>query len=524
VTDEKKIALPYLLNAIAKSHFTGTLSLVESTVERVLFFHDGWSVHVQSRLQEETLGRILLLEKRITREQYERMLNDMLQTKKQAGEVLISMGALTPQEVVSALEYQTLKKLINCLGMRNYHYYLESKPVPSNLHVSRRNPTEIIFAGIRAAYPVDRLLSEFPVDEETTFLAHQPPVDRAIQISQFETNILQTIGIGITLVRLMNTYKELQVLLAALYSLHSLDLIEASGITRPIVSDQELLSAPREALTVEIPIQVAEAKVKRVGLTHGQPTVKDEDAGTASLGDMQRTIRIDMNLASKALAATSEDHFSFLNVDHAVDVHGLQAAYASFLQTYHLKEINNAYKSDREREMARRLLHRANLAYKVLLDNNSRTHYLAALTKQQEAREEPVSTRILADVEAQKGQRALSNQDYEEAIQSFEKAIQLYQVDPSYHFQLGLAGYLKATNETPPDQHLPEILRKPFLEAIALNPRYDMPRLYLGYISKRNGDLKQAEKEFEMALECNPQCAQAASELRDIKNHPGFAD
>lgn len=524
MTEGTKKYLPYIFNAIAKSHFTGTMSLVEGTVERVLYFHEGWSVHVQSRLQEETLGRILLGEKRITREQYERMLDDMVQTKRQAGAVLIAMGALNAEEVVSALEYQTFKKLINCFGMRDFHYFLESKPVPAKLHLSRRNLSEVIFIGIRTAYSVDRLLSEFPVDEETTFLAHQLPADRDIQIGRGESKILNSIGTGMTLARLMSSYKELQVLLAGLYALHALDLIEASGTTRPAIADRELLVVSREPTTVEIPIPVAvpvaTASGEQPSAAYGQPVEEGGEAEPGSFSDMQRTIRIDMNLASKALAAASEDHFTFLNIGTAFDTRGLQAAYAGLVQTYKLKDINNAYNSDRERDMAHRLLNRANLAYRVLLNENSHAMYLATITEQKKAGAEPVSNRILADIEAQKGQRAISNQQYDEAIQLFERAIKLYHVDPSYHFQLGRAGFFKAIGEIPPDQPLPEILRKPLLEAVALNPRYDMPRLYLGYISKRNGNLEQALKEFEGALECNPQCREAASEIRSLKDYP----
>jgi tetratricopeptide (TPR) repeat protein len=528
MTEEKQNYLPYVLNAIATSHFTGTMSLVEGTVERVLFFHDGWSVHVQSRLQEETLGRILLSEKRITREQYERMLDEMVQTKKQAGAVLIDMGVLNAEEVVSALEYQTFKKLINCFGMRDFNYFLESKPIPAKLHLSRRNLFEIIFIGIRTAYSVDRLLSEFSVDEETTFLAHQLPADRDIRISPLESKILNSIGTGTTLAQLMSTFKQLQLLLSALYALHALSLIEASGAARPTIADRELLDAPREPATIEIPIYVAApvatASSEQADAAYGQSIEQSGEVEPDTFSDMQRTIRIDMNLASKALASTSEDHLTFLNISPTFDTGEMQAAYKGLIRRYKLKDINNAYKSDRERDMARQLLSRANQAYKVLLDENSRAMYLATLTKQEEVGTEPVSNRILADVEAQKGQRAISSKHYEEAMQLFNRAIQLYHVDPSYHFQLGLAGYLKAINEIPTDQPVPEILRKPLLEAVALNPHYDMPRLYLGHISKRNGDLKRALKEYESALECNPQCKQAASEIRSLKNHPEVAD
>jgi len=57
-------------------------------------------------------------------------------------------------------------------------------------------------------------------------------------------------------------------------------------------------------------------------------------------------------------------------------------------------------------------------------------------------------------------------------------------------------------------------VRKPFLKAISTKPSYDQPRLYLGYIAKRNGDLKAALKEFKAAAEANPQNTLAQSEVR----------
>ena len=84
-----------------------------------------------------------------------------------------------------------------------------------------------------------------------------------------------------------------------------------------------------------------------------------------------------------------------------------------------------------------------------------------------------------------------------------------------------MAIYSKALDETPPEKPLPEKVRHPFLKAMAMNPRYDLPRLFLGYVSKRNGDLKRALKEFEGALECNSQNTRAQAEIRISKKRLG---
>ena len=107
------ISLPYLVAGLSQVSFSGKLGMLEGDVERTILFHNGSPTNVQSWLQEETLGRILLDEGKLSPEQYEQLLATMVNTQKRAGEILVSMGVLGPQDVFSVLEFQTRKKLIN---------------------------------------------------------------------------------------------------------------------------------------------------------------------------------------------------------------------------------------------------------------------------------------------------------------------------------------------------------------------------------------------------------------------------
>jgi tetratricopeptide (TPR) repeat protein len=124
-------------------------------------------------------------------------------------------------------------------------------------------------------------------------------------------------------------------------------------------------------------------------------------------------------------------------------------------------------------------------------------------------------------VEAQKGRLALSAKRYGEALDLFQAAVKMCPDEPSYHFQIGKTLYLQALDQLPADKPIPDGVRKPLLKAQALDPHYDDPRLYQGYISKRNGDAKRALKEFKGALECNPNNKLAQSEVRLLKRRLG---
>ena len=118
---------------------------------------------------------------------------------------------------------------------------------------------------------------------------------------------------------------------------------------------------------------------------------------------------------------------------------------------------------------------------------------------------------------AHKASLALRNKRWGEARRLLEEAIERYPKEPSYHYQLGKLNFTEAIENTPADQPLPDSLRKPFLKALALDPRYDLPRVHLGYLAKRNGNLKLAIREFKGALEVNPQNKVAQSELRLLR-------
>ena len=50
--------------------------------------------------------------------------------------------------------------------------------------------------------------------------------------------------------------------------------------------------------------------------------------------------------------------------------------------------------------------------------------------------------------------------------------------------------------------------------AVSLNPKLDKSYLFLGYIHKATGRADKAEKQFEKAIQCNPDCTEALRELR----------
>ncbi|NMB73668.1 MAG: hypothetical protein GYA21_00905 [Myxococcales bacterium] len=509
---EIKLYLPYLFDALHRARFAGTLKLQEGQIERVVFLHEGQPVQVQSRLQEETLGRVLLDEKKITPEQYQEMLQRIIQTRRPAGEILIAMGVMGPQDVFAALEFQARKRLNNCFKMKDFGFSLEAKPVPPEHLIVHLNIAEVIFSGIRVAYSLDRLLSEFPVDEDTVFMA---PQDRTLPpLGPKDERVYRAVKSGTALSRLMKLQPDIKALVTTLYALHALRLIEASGIARPSVRDLEL-----PGLEDDAPVTIPSAEQAAAGPDSEPPAVEPaaEDFSAPTLVDMERFLKVNPLLAEKCLVMGREDHFALLGVSRQERGQGLRAAYFRLLRTYHLQDIDRYYQTIKEREMAHQLLDRATLAYRELDDAQSREAYLASLASRTARSEAAVPVRVRADVEAQKGELFLAAKRFDAAIDAFQQAIAMYPEDPGYHYRLGLGLYHRESAAVPADQPLPESVIEPLLKALTIDPRFSPAHLQLGYFFKRNRAFDRALAHFRKALECDPTCKPAQSESRYLE-------
>jgi curved DNA-binding protein CbpA len=409
------------------------------------------------------------------------------------------MELFEPGEVLSALELQVRRKLLNCFKMANFDFELQDKLVPPGLVVARLDPSGMMFEGIRGSYSLERMMDEFPVDDQTVFTAREGVVELTREAQSPEARVYGSIGEGAGLDAFRDIVDDFEHLMSILYGLFSLGLVDASGIQRPETGFPGAATAiekipPEEDVPDDVP--------------GGTPA----DLEPAPVEDEQASPK----LAEKVLRLNRADHFSVLGIERDATPDEIQSAFYQLLKTYYLHDVDSIYSGKKDRDFARQLLDRATVAYRELSDKKNRAAYLVALEKD-DGTERAVPPRVLADIEAQKGELALGTRRYPEAQNLFSTAIDMYPVEPGYYHKLGLATYFQALEDLPAEERLPEEVREPFETAIVMNPRYDPAHLYLGYISRRNGELDQALEEFCRALECNPGNELAREAVRSLE-------
>lgn len=152
------VPFPKLLFYLLKFQRTGALRLDHEQMEKVIYFRSGAPVFISSNQSQESFGRFLAQKKIITQAQYNASLEQMLETKRQHGEVLLEMGAVTPHQVFRALQEHLRDRILSVFTWESgrYHFSAGDFDVDKDI-VMDINPVRLIHHGITRFYPLSRL-------------------------------------------------------------------------------------------------------------------------------------------------------------------------------------------------------------------------------------------------------------------------------------------------------------------------------------------------------------------------------
>ncbi|HEY1100992.1 MAG TPA: response regulator, partial [Myxococcota bacterium] len=150
----KQRRFPEVLAQVFRFRATGALLLRRGRIKKIVYVKDGLPTFVKSNMLSECLGRVLVREKLITEAECERSVELLPKSRgKLQGQVLIELGALSPQNLTYGLQLQLEQKLYDVFSWPDGDYQFNTKvDFPSEgigLDVSLAN---LILEGVRRRY------------------------------------------------------------------------------------------------------------------------------------------------------------------------------------------------------------------------------------------------------------------------------------------------------------------------------------------------------------------------------------
>lgn len=536
-----------VLAELYRARVSGAILLRRKQVKKIVYVRDGTPELVKSNLLVECLGRILVREKMISEAECEESLRRMRATRRMQGTVLVEMGCISPHNLQYALITQLAEKLYDVFRWDageyhfNPHVALPAEPLSLGMTCA-----QLIHEGVRRAYDERRLAAAFKgVDQKYVHPSQRPLYalqdaglgddERALLLMADGHKTVSTLR-ALELMPALETDR----LLFAMTCAQMIELKDRPAEGRPRISFADVAAAARAEPVqpskrppplpkppsgrTEAPLFSSPPPLRKSGafeLSDGGPGVRsllEPDAGLlpelsdeAPLGSL--TFRGNPSgaarerLAQRFAAMQRLNYFEVLGVKTTAAPPEIKTAFLTLAQEYHPdKHFSSA--SAEVKEVAQQLYDLISRAHDTLIDSTLRQQYELELENgPARAEDENIGSILAAEGKFQRGEELMRQRNFSEAHRFFCEAVKLYEHEGEFYAHVGWSLFQA-------DPTRAEEAERAIEQAVALSPKLDKSYLFLGYIHKATGRPDKAEKQFERALQCNPDCTEALRELR----------
>lgn len=461
--------LPHLIHNLYTLRVTGLLHLERENVKKVVYIKEGYPIFVRSNLVSECLGKMLVKGGQITEAQCEESLRLVKETGRLQGTVLIEMGLLSPRQLHDSLASQVTEKLLEAFAWtRGSHRFIQARDFKQGITSVELSPAALILEGIRRYFSADRL-----------------------------QEILKPY-LGSYLVQTENPHYRFQDMRLTEQDQEFLDHCVGNATLETLLQRHPLLRRENEELAAALIVAEMVEQLDQPsdqGLSHDGPSNSPEN------------LQVRQKLLNAYSRMIKLDHFALLGVAETSTQEEIRKAYFALVKTYHPDRYFEKGLSDDLRQKLTTLFQRIGEAYNVLSDPDQANAYRA---RQRGEEKLDVAAVLEAETAFQKGRILLKMNKYAEACQLFAKAVEGSPEEAEYLSYHGWAIYKSAGGQ---EAKVFEA-RATLLRSLELNPQIDSTHLFLGYIFKDAGQGREAQRRFELAIQCNPDCAEALRELR----------
>jgi DNA-binding response OmpR family regulator/tetratricopeptide (TPR) repeat protein len=502
----KRTPFPKVLHLLYVRRATGAVFLLREKIKKIVYLKEGHPIYIKSNLLNECLGRVLVRERMITSGECEDSLKRMKATSRQQGTVLIEMGVISPHNLKYALELQLQIKLFDIFAWPDGEYQFKDDAKLPNEVISLELPNgAIVLEGIRRTYDSARLANVLAPYMSSYLMPAPSPALRfqEMPLEEDERALLEEVDGSRTLKEHLQTARLGEVRTSQLFY-----ALVCTGVIEPTETPSKDRSAPREAAAEGRPgePEALPPPPKTATAPPSGPLTRPPAAAPRSLDVPGRE-----RLAANLLSLRQQDHFAALGLPLTAHGAEIERSYEERARDYHPDRFRQ--RSEDTRVIAREIFERLAEAYEVLSEPATRDAYLKQLKRGESASAgDPAGRALAADKHFHSGEELLRQRRFGEAAAAFQQACELIPEAGEYHAFAGWAAFQADTHNGAVQKRAQEELTR----AVELSPRVDRTHLFLGYFLTQVGKATLAEHEFELAIQCNPDCAEALRELRLI--------
>ena len=495
--DIRGMTVPWLLQNLHSESKTGTATFSQGTDIIKIFFRGGDIIFASSNLDADRLGECLLRSGQISSQQFEASAELVKNTGKKLPAVLVQLGFISSEDLISAAKLQLKQIILNLFAWRKGRYLFEENALPSPdivpLPLSTGN---VILEGVRCldwkhlhrALPPLKTTLRPSLDPTVLFQSADLEQDQLKIFSLIDGNKSIEQICSLSEMGDFNTLKSVYVLLA-------LKMVEAGELK----TDEEKIFV-REV--VHDTISAKQATREREAKTPVDATTPPQIT--------KQTIQDAFD------ALKNQDYYEALGVARNATAGDLKKAYFRLAKIYHPDRHFEAEMADMK-EKLNILFTSIHDAYDTLNNPAQRQEYDKASAREPEKQQNaeagggsqesgPEKKSGQADVYFEAGMKDLKMGNFWGAADYFSSAVRLDPAKPQHFYQYGIAL-----------MHIPRRLHEAeenIKKAVEMDPRNTEYNLALANLYLKSGLKDKAIDVYQSALRENPESEKIREALK----------
>jgi curved DNA-binding protein CbpA len=457
----------------------GRLSFHHQNFQKYLFFQEGFLIHAKTNHPLEMLGEVLFRLGKLSKEDFEKI-DDFIEPKKSIGAVLIERGLISKENLEEGLVSQMREIVLNMFSVFDAEFrFQENVDFSEEVFDVKLKVPVLIEEGIRR-------MKHHPALE--AFLAKKIPfpksIDFYLRLTEQERELLEKIKGEAEADELLSSSNIMpEIFWKNLYLLYCLDLVD-------------LKSEPK------LP---PEKKVERINEEKEEEKGKEEEKREERKEEEHKVAEV-LEFHERL---SSLNYYKVLGVTPEAPIDDIKKSYFRMARKFHPDLFGRDLPPETTQKIDN-VFDQITKAYQTLTDETKRSEYDDQL-KKPPAEDKRRDLTKEAEMRFRQGKTLFNQARYEEALIFLEQSVRLSRDRASYFLLLAM---------TQARLHIyRQEAEKNFIRAIKLEPWNAESYAGLGLLYKREGLHIKARKQFERALQIDPDHRIARKELRgEIKD------
>ncbi len=505
-----RLPLPVALERVFRARATGLIVMEAKPGKHAVYIRDGYPVAVELPGSFELLGKVLVEMKILDETTYKKSLEAPPPTGMRYGEVLLSQGLVTDEQLRQALKAQVRRKLHRLYFLTDSSISFSSSTHQEGLQNNesmRVHPWRANYHGVRSAWNADRLrlaLGSIFNRPLRTALSTEDMARFGLGADDGRVGAMLRTGAPSVDALSLDSGLPLQPVSALVYALYVAEALDDGAAVipaaAPVVSN---LPAQSGRTSPAVPVMNPSAPAT---YATAAPVPAPSPLSPAAL-------ELEQIVTARVADIDDVDLFAVLGVARDATPEQIKTAYFDAARRFHPDRLASLG-LERIRPQVEKIFRRVSEAQATLLDDARRAAYQTALDNPKSPAEVAAQKQALAALQAEmafkRGQHHLKKNDLELAVRELEAAVNDHPQEGEYLVYLAWARH--CAQKLSLTETVTEMNR-----ALKLQPKCASGYYYLGMLHKESGADENALAHFRKAVSLDDRQFDAEQEIRVLE-------